>query len=149
MGMTQIYMVIGCPGSGKSWVCAQLTKQYQYVRHDSFIGGDYVAEIAQQAKTATKPLLIETPFSISQVKDPLEKLDFRVTPVFIQEKPDVLQRRYREREGKDIPAGHLSRQATYAERAAAWQSYRGTSNEVLAYLQNAAPPVKSELFPWE
>ena len=144
----QIYMVIGCPGSGKSWVCTRLIAEYQYVRHDSFIGADYVAEIVRQAKTATKPLLIETPFSVSQIKDPLELQEFRVTPVFIIEQPDVVRQRYRTREGKDIPAGHLSRQATYEQRARAWQAFRGTSDQVLAYLKNAAPQ-KKERYPWE
>jgi hypothetical protein len=143
--MMQVYMVIGCPGSGKTWVCAQLIRQYQYVRHDSFIGANYVAEIVRQSKTAAKPLLIETPFSVSQIKDPLELQGFRVTPVFIQELPIVIMKRYLAREGKPIPTGHLARQTTYMARALEWQSFHGTSDAVLAYLKNAVP----EVWPWE
>src|SRR3981189_320255 len=119
--MKQIYMVIGCPGSGKSWVCEQLKNLYDYVPHDNYLMGSkstslYIEAIIAMQKGARKPLLIETPFSVSQIKDPLEKRGLRITPVFIQEHPDVIRKRYRERDGTDIPAGHLSRQTTYAER---------------------------------
>lgn len=140
----KIFLVVGCPGSGKSWVCDQLKNKYQYVRHDDFKIG-YVDEIAKQAKTATKPLLIETPFSVSQVKEPLEKQGFEVVPVYIQEDASVIKQRYRAREGKDIPAGHLSRQATYAQRAAAQGAFSGSSTEILARLHSAVP----DKMPWE
>lgn len=146
--MPPIYMVIGCPGSGKSWVCEQLAEQFHYVRHDSSIGGDYLAEIKRQAKLATKPLLIETPFSVSQIKDPLEKAGFDIVPVFIQERDDVIRERYLARQGYEIPEGHLSRQTTYAERAKLWGSYCGTSVRVLAYLRNATPAARKQ-FPWD
>lgn len=148
--MTQpIYMVIGCPASGKSWVCEQLASVFNYVRHDDYTSASeaaYVKAIVANAKVSTKPLLIETPFSVSQIKDPLEKQGLRVVPVFIQEPHDVLKQRYLARMGTDIPAGHLTRQETYAKRATEWQSFRGTSVEVLAHLKNAAPRQK---FPWE
>lgn len=145
-----VYMVIGCPGSGKSWVCRQLTEQYYYVPHDDHMGKNsnrYIAAIVSASKIAAKPLLIETPFSVSQIKEPLEAHDYHVTPVFILEQPEVISQRYLGREGHPIPAGHLSRQQTYRERADKWQSYRGTSAEVLAYLKNAVPAVRK--WPWE
>lgn len=150
--MKQIYMVIGCPGSGKSWVCNQLRELYDYMPHDDYILGEkstalYIDAIKAMHRRALKPLLIETPFSISQIKDPLEKQGFRIVPVFIQEHPDVIRTRYRERGSGDLPYGHLSRQATYAERAKLWQSFVGTSAQVLAYLKNAAP--KQEKYPWQ
>lgn len=151
MGVNQIYLVVGCPGSGKSWVCEQLRDRFDYVRHDDYTSADegaYVRAIIRQSKIANRPLLIETPFSVSQIKDPLEKQCFRVTPVFIQEAHDVIRARYLARGSGDIPAGHLTRQDTYAKRAREWQSYMGTSAEVLAFLQNMAPAPK-ERFPWE
>lgn len=148
--MTQIgciYMVIGCPGSGKSWVCNQLADRFEYMKHDDYPNHTaYVSAIS--LRNNTKPLLIETPFSVSQIKESLEKKGFVIVPVFIQEHPDVVRQRYREREGKEIPAGHLSRQNTYAERATAWQAYSGTSAQVLDYLRNAAKPANFK-FPWE
>jgi hypothetical protein len=147
MAVKQIYMVIGCPGSGKSWVCQQLVTQYAYVAHDSFIGENYVNAIKRYAEHADKPLLIETPFSISQVKEPLETAGFNVTPLFIQEHNDVIRKRYREREGKDIPPGHLARQLTYEQRAVAWHAFQGTSEQVLDRLKQLVPVGKK--FPWE
>lgn len=148
--MTQpIYLVIGCPGSGKSWVCEQLRDQYEYVPHDSYLNNAlHIEATVRAAKTATKPLLIETPFSVSQIKDPLEK-GFRVVPVFIQEHHEVIRKRYKERGSGDLPAGHLARQLTYRQRAQLWQSFQGTSQQVLEYLRNATPLVIEEKFPWE
>lgn len=148
----RIFMVIGCPGSGKSWVCEQLRDRFDYVPHDDYAMGVkstllYVEAIIAMHRDARKPLLIETPFSVSQIKEPLEAKGFHITPVFIQEHPDVIRDRYRARGSGDLPAGHLSRQKTYAKRATEWQSFQGTSNEVLDFLKNAAPA--RERFPWE
>lgn len=147
MAVTRVFLVVGCPGSGKSWVCEQLGSQFEYVRHDDFKDpAKYVSEIVKQARTANKALLIETPFSVSQIKEPLEKRGFDVTPVYIQEEPETLKKRYRDRENKDIPAGHLTRQETYKQRAHESGSFQGTSNQVLSYLKSAAPAPK---MPWE
>lgn len=139
--MKKIYMVIGCPGSGKSWVCDQLKELFDYVHHDLYMGmtGDpYVKAIMKRSVDAKKPLLIEAPFSISQIKDPLEQMGFEITPVFIQEDHAVIADRYRQRENKEIPKGHLTRQETYRQRAEAWNAFKGTSNEVLEHLKSAA-----------
>lgn len=142
-----VYMVVGCPGSGKSWVCDQLREHFTYVRHDDHIGGNYVAEILKAFKHSTRPLLIETPFSMSQLIDPLKKAGVHVTPVFIIEKHDVIRERYRKRGSGEIPAGHLSRQLTYELRAEGQQAFRGTSEQVLAYLKSVSP-LQGQRYPW-
>jgi AAA domain len=134
-----VYMVIGCPGSGKSWVCEQLKDQFHCVQRDPFSGmsgSAYIDEIVRQSRVAIKPLLIEAPFSISKIKEPLERLGFRVTPVFIQENYSVIRARYRQREGREIPRRHLTRQHTYQQRAIAWDAFQGTSSEVLRWLND-------------
>lgn len=142
-----VYMVVGCPCSGKSRVCDQLREHFCYVRHDDYMGDlqTYVVAIHQAATKATRPLLIETPFSMSQLLEPLQNHGYNVTCVFIQEPHEELERRYRAREGKPIPVGHLSRQKTYAQRAYDMQAFVGTSAEVLRHLQGLAPPK----YPWE
>lgn len=132
--MKKAYLVVGCPGSGKSWVCDQLKQMFRYVPHDMFINKDYLDAI-QRSKDTDKPLLIETPFSISQIKEPLEKRGFQVEPVFIQEKPETIAERYKARENRDIPKGHLTRQQTYASRAKEANAFSGTSSEVLEHLK--------------
>ncbi len=140
-------MVVGCPGSGKSWVCDQLKDSFNYVHHDLRIGmaGDtYVKDIIKESeKPGTKDLLIEAPFSVSQIKDPLEAHGLKLTPVFIQELPLTIQTRYWQRENKEIPKGHITRQATYAQRAKEWGSFQGTSREVLEFLKGKAASGKA------
>lgn len=138
MAQKRAKMVVGCPGSGKSWVCDQLKDQYHYVHHDAYIGMQgpvYVDAIKKASKTAHKTLLIEAPFSISQIVDPLIADGFEIEMVFIQEKDDVISGRYEKREKKPIPQGHLTRQQTYAQRARDSGSFSGTSEEVFKYLR--------------
>lgn len=133
-----VYLVVGVPCAGKSWVCEQLTGQYEYVPHDEYIGQSYVVGIAERMRTATKPLLIETPFSMSQIVGPLERAGVVVTPVFIIENHKTLEDRYQAREGKPIISGHLTRQQTYAERAQETGAFFGTSRDVLRHLQQVS-----------
>lgn len=148
MGMKKAYMVVGCPGSGKSWVCGQLREAFHYVPHDDHRDTNkYLAAIVRASDIADKPLLIETPFSMSQILEPLQTHGFSVHCVFIQEDEGVIEGRYRAREGKQIPAGHIARQRTYAERARTMQAFAGTSGAVLSYLKNEAPNMIR--YPWE
>lgn len=141
--MKEVYLIVGVPGSGKSWVAKQVSDKFTYVHHDGFIGHInhpevYVKAIKDAAKTAKKPILAEAPFSISQIKDPLEEAGFDVKPVFILEDPDILKTRYETdptRDGKPLPKGHLTRMKTYEERAKLWGAFSGTSSEVLEFLK--------------
>lgn len=132
--MQSIYLVIGAPGSGKSWVCEQLKDIYEYYAHDEY-KDTYLATILEQGNTATKPILIETPFSVSQLLDPLTNAGFKVTPIFILETPELTAKRYEEREGKPIHKAHLTRIQTYAKRANELKAFSGTSTEVLTHLK--------------
>lgn len=137
--MKNIYLVIGCPGAGKSWVCEKLTHLFEYVPHDLFIGMPgvgFAQVILEAAETAERPLLTEAPFSISVIKNPLENAGHTVVPVFIIEDHEVISERYRNREGKEIPKGHLTRQETYLARAQEWESFTGTSEEVFEHLKS-------------
>jgi hypothetical protein len=82
------------------------------------------------------PILIEAPFSVSQIKDPLEKHGRTVTPVFIVEERKTLAERYMRRENKPIPQGHLTRQDTYQRRAIEGGHFRGTSAQILEHLKH-------------
>jgi tRNA U34 5-methylaminomethyl-2-thiouridine-forming methyltransferase MnmC len=142
MKSRKIYMIVAVPGSGKTWVSEQLKDKFDYVHHDGYIGhiknpNAYVEAILETLKdeTSKKPVLIEAPFSISKIKDPIEQEGWKVTPVFILEHPNVLAERYMKREGRPIPKGHLTRMGTYAQRAKAWKAFTGTSAEVLEHLK--------------
>ena len=139
--MKTCYLVVGCPGSGKSWVCDQVKHLFTYVHHDLYIGmaGDnYVDAIKDASEDAEKPLLIEAPFSISKIKEPLEAEGFEVIPVYLQDDHDTISKRYEAREKKQIPKGHLTRQNTYLGRAKAFGHFHGKTEEVLEHLKDVA-----------
>jgi hypothetical protein len=136
-----VILLVGVPAAGKSWTSEQLTDKFDYVHHDLFInmtGNAYLRAIIERSKTATRPLLVEAPFSISQTKDPLEERGFRVYPVFLFEEESVLRARWKTR-GMNADAtirGHLTRQRTYRERARETGAFIGSSAQVLQYLKN-------------
>lgn len=136
--MNPIYLLIAVPGSGKSWVANQLT-HFEYIPHDDHKTG-YLEAILKRAETANKPLLVETPFSISKLRDPLIAAKFNVIPVFIIESVEVTKERYLAREGKEIPKGHLTRIETYKERAKELNAFSGTSYEVLQFMNSISKP---------
>ncbi len=136
--MKPIYLIVGCPGSGKTWVCEQLKKEFAYIPHDNFINREtkYVDFIIQMAETIkSRSMIVEAPFSISKIMAPLEDAGHKVICVFIQEPHSVIASRYMEREKKEIPTGHLSRQKTYAQRAKELGAFKGTAQQVLEHLK--------------
>lgn len=136
----KIFMIVGVPGAGKTWITNQVKDRFNFVHHDGFIGHInqpevYVDAIKRSAENSSKPLLIEAPFSMRQIQEPLEADGFKVTPVFIIEDPEILSNRYYKREGRPIPKGHLTRMNTYAQRAKACRGFAGTSAQVLEHLK--------------
>jgi TPP-dependent 2-oxoacid decarboxylase len=137
-GSRTVDLIVGCPGAGKSWVADRLKDSHQLVHHDASTGMKgqrYVKAIKTAAASATKPILAEAPFSVSQIRRPLEAAGFDVRPVYIQEKRDVIAKRYESREGKPIPQGHLTRQDTYREMADRSGDFVGTNRQVLGHLK--------------
>ena len=134
--MSKIYLVVGTPGSGKTWVCKQLQDKFDYLAHDDYPNDKaYVSNILQLLDFATKPVLIETPFSVSQITEPLMREGYEVIPIFIIESHQVTAERYQQREGRPILAGHFTRINTYTKRAEELGAFKGTSQEVLDYLK--------------
>lgn len=137
----KVYLIVGCPGAGKSWVADQVKSKFNLVQHDAFIGQStqsYIDAIVDAAQQTDKPILIETPFSVSQIMEPLQAEGLDVEPVFIIEEPNVISMRYYNRESKDIPKGHLTRQNTYAARARALGAFAGTSKQVVEHLKKVS-----------
>jgi hypothetical protein len=128
-----IYILVGVPGSGKTWISDQLKEHCTVVEQDDYIGQDYIKAL-RKAHLAypTTPILANAPFGLSHL---MEALGSTCEPVFILEDDDVIRERYYKRGGKEIPKGHLTRQQTYKERAAFLGSFIGTSEAVLSYLK--------------
>lgn len=133
-----IIILVGTPGSGKTWVANQLTDKFCVVAHDIYGMTSmraYVHTISEFANRETRPVLCETPFSLTQIQHPLMALGFEVVPIFIIETPEVTRQRYEARENRPIPTGHLTRIRTYIQRAKDLNSPIGTAEEILKLLK--------------
>lgn len=143
----KIFILVGASGSGKTWVANQIRDKFTYVAHDTYglkSNSEYVRVIAAHAAASEKPIVCDTPFSLSQIAEPLLQSGFEVNPVFIVEKPSVTRERYEkrykiEKKGQEImPQGHLTRIETYRKRAEEIGAPVGTSQEILDYMRNYA-----------
>jgi uridine kinase len=130
-----VHMVCGVPGSGKSWVCEQLTEKFTYVRHDDFIKAerDLLAAIISAA-TKDKPVLMDCPFGERELKQKIEALGLKVKPWFIVEPTEIVKSRYLKRTGKALPQASVTRSASIINRANEWQAVRGPSSDIFRAL---------------
>lgn len=133
-----VYLLVGCPGSGKSWVTDQLRGTFTVVEHDDYMdrSNEYPDAVVAAAWTSLSPVIANTPFGVSKLQETLEQNALKVIPVFIIEPDAVVTERYEAREGRPISKGHLTRQRTYFERALELGAFHGGSQEVLDYLSS-------------
>jgi hypothetical protein len=133
-----IYFLVGVPAVGKSTIAEKLGDRVTYVPHDDYQDGGYIDAIFAAAAKSTKPLLIETPFSMSKILEPLRGGGRNVVPVFIVDSEPRLRARWRERGiGESTQRGHLTRQETFRLRAHELGAFAGTADEVLEHLRSA------------
>jgi hypothetical protein len=110
-----------------------------YVPHDDYQDGGYIDAILAAAATSTKPVLIETPFSMSRIMGPLAGGGREIIPLIVIEREPTLRQRWRERGiGETTQRGHLTRQETFRQRAHELGAFKGTAEEVLSHLRSAA-----------
>lgn len=154
--ISTVYLIIGVSGSGKSWVSRQLKEKFLYLPHDRCWehysakpdeGDDpkwgppgckstHLSQILSKAKDSDKPLITEVPFGERQLKEDLEGRGIKVVPIFIIEDPEIVARRYQNREGKPLPKNVYTRASTIIDRAKEWNAFFGTSSQVLEHLKN-------------
>ncbi len=133
-----IFLICGVPGSGKTWVSEQLKDQYEYVPHDKHPIESYGSVLASAAKTATKPIIAECPFRMSQLIEELKAKNVSVNPYFIVEMAKTVRERYEKRESKPIPKQHISAIGKLRGTADKYKAITGTSDEIHRYLKGAA-----------
>lgn len=150
-----IFLICGVPGSGKSWVCRQLSDKFKYVPHDrcwshhTLKPGDGIDEkwpagaisnhletILEESSKNNKPLITEIPFGERKLRDDLEGRGLEVKPFFVIEAPHIVASRYQQREGKPIPKNVHTRATSIIDRAKEWNAPHGTSGEILNLLKN-------------
>lgn len=142
-----VHMVCGVPGSGKSWVCEQLTEKFTYIKHDDYIKPihlkddrltpvekDFIAAIFSAA-TKEKPVLIDCPFAERELRGKIELMGLKVSPWFIIEPTDVVKSRYLAREGRELSRASVTRSVTIMNRVKEWDAPHGPAANVLAALK--------------
>lgn len=132
-----LYLLCGVPGSGKTWVCRQLSNKMTYVPHDDYIKSGLLPALMRAAALAL-PVLTECPFGERELREELERRGFDVRPVFIVEKPDVVAARYFNREKRPLAQASITRATSIKRRAEEWQAPYGTSADILALLEREA-----------
>ena len=133
--MKPVYLICGVSGSGKTWVCKQLTEKFLYIPHDEHFN-DHAAVLLKEARKSSKPLITEAPFGERVLREELEDNGCKVLPFFVIEDPELIAQRYFHREGKEISKSAYSRAATIVDRAEEWGAFHGTADAVLKKLQS-------------
>lgn len=128
-----IYMLIGAPASGKSWVCNQILDQFEYISYDKNIKKNHLKLLRALSK---KPKLYDPTFKISTIiRRHSDEFNFHI--ICIKETEDVLKERIANRGGKmtdTIMKRNKQVEKRYIKYGST-KSFIGTSTEVLEYLK--------------
>lgn len=126
-----VYMLIGAPSAGKSWVANQLLDKFDYISYDGNRKKDHLDLLR---KDSNKPKLYDPTFKIStMIRRHSDEFNFIV--VAIEESEDVLRSRIELRQGKWTDT-ILNRNKQVRKRYEKYGNggYIGNSSEVLQYL---------------
>jgi group I intron endonuclease len=127
-----VYMVCGLSGSGKSWVCNQLSNMCNYVSFDNTSKDKHI-ELLIEAGKAGKTSLYDPTIGVSSfIKHNSDKFDIR--PTFIIELKNIISARLEARGGM-WREGMDNRLKSMDKRTIRYGVFHGTSQEVLDYLK--------------
>lgn len=136
--MQEIHLIVGVPGSGKTWVINQLDKDptleecYLPVPHDNHSVEEYHKVLIDCAKRGEWPVIAECPFRASVLVEQLEKAGCIVNIYYLIEDLDETIARYELRDRKAYPKMHITNFFKYSQR-----SPRYTQIELLKALKKA------------
>ena len=128
-----IYLLIGAPAAGKSWVAKQLLDKFEYISYDGNRKKDHL-DLLKAPSTKTK--LYDPTFKISTIiRRHSDEFNFIV--IAIHESEEILRERIASRDGKWTDT-ILKRNDAIKKRFLKYgaNGFLGTSNEVLNYLNN-------------
>ncbi len=127
----KVYMICGVSGSGKSWVCNQLSELIEYVSFDGN-SNKYHVDLIRSIKGN---VLYDPTINISTfIRRNSHEFDIR--PIFIIENEDVIRKRIEKRNGK-WKNSMLNRMNAINSRSNKYGEFSGTSSEVLQYLEDS------------
>jgi len=123
-----LFLIAGCPGSGKSWVCDQLTSKFHYISYDGVNKNYHVYELL---KNNSKQLLHDPTIKVSTFIKTYGHL-FNIRLIVIVEDENIINQRMIARGGKitDTIKRRIKRMLSLSEDC----EFSGTSLEVLEYL---------------
>ncbi|MEM4726500.1 MAG: hypothetical protein QXG63_06125 [Nitrososphaerales archaeon] len=128
-----VYLLIGAPGAGKSWVANQLKHKFKYVSYDENPKKDHLTLLREPTD---RPIIYDPTFKISTfIRRHSHEFDIKL--VAIRESEDVLKERILSRGGEWTPTiakRNLDVQKRFAKYGAS--GFIGTSQEVLNYLDS-------------
>lgn len=123
-----LFLIAGCPASGKSWVCNQLKDRLNYISYD---GTNKYYHTYELLKNNSKPLLYDPTIKISTFTKRCGHL-FNIRLIVIVEDESVIEDRMLSRGGKvtDTIKKRIKRMSNLSKKC----EYSGTSLEVFNYL---------------
>jgi hypothetical protein len=124
-----VFLIAGCPASGKSWVCNQLLDKFNYVSYDNVNKNYHVYELLKNNHT---PLLYDPTIKISTFTKRYGHL-FNIRLVVIVEDEGTINQRILSRGGKltETIKRRIKRMSQLSNNC----EFNGTSTEVLEYLK--------------
>lgn len=128
-----VHMLVGVPGSGKSWVAGQLD-QFNHKPHDSYQVSEYHKELITHAKQSHKDILAEAPFRVSVLIDQLKAAGIPVKTYYISEPEQKIREQYEKRDKKQWLKQHATNLKKYDQRPD-WD-HRGSSIDILKLLKS-------------
>ena len=126
-----LLLIIGCSGSGKSWVCRQLTHLYHYVPYDE-TPKTKLLDILKSQPTDL-PLLLDLPIKISTFIR-RHSSEFNIRVVAIMGDFETVKQNLILRGGKITPT-LPKRWAIIQKRADKYAEFVGDSEAVLRYVR--------------
>ena len=127
----KLLLLIGCSGSGKTWVSSQLTDKFYVVHYDLTPKAKLLDVIRQQP--SDKPILLDLPIKTSTfIRRHSDEFDIRVVSIlgdFLRVKVQILKRK-----GK-ITKTLYRRWKVMKKRTETYAEFHGDSDQVLSYLK--------------
>lgn len=126
-----LFLVAGCPASGKSWVCKQIKDNCNYVSYDGVNKNYHIYELL---KGNNKPLLYDPTIKVSTFTKRYGHL-FNIRLVVINEDEKTINERMVNRGG--VITETIKKRISKMNNLSKKCEFSGTSSEVLEYIKKA------------
>lgn len=130
-----IYLLVGVPASGKTWVCDRL-KGAKIVRNDDYKERSRYLNALKDAHEESSIVIGEAPFRAAELASSLERSNIPVKQVLVTAPLTEIEKRYKERpEGLHYRPAFRTNHARYEADPDRFE-FSGTSEQVLDWLKD-------------